>query len=149
VDFLYIDSGYTGNPPNCEHRQRVSDWNTSKPGWPVKDPDGDGWASDGAFADGCPEEANVDKKDPGDDGTCDVCSTVDPPPPSAGDGDGVEDALDNSLVQGGAAEFTRIALTRLGGVLPPFSHPSSRFTTRSSSRFGRGKRSMLLGWSGT
>jgi len=95
TDFLYVESGYTGGALNCEHRRPVSDWSTTKPSWPVKDPDGDDWASDGAFADNCPEEANVDQKDTDGDGTGDACSVVEPPPPPAACADGIDNDGDS------------------------------------------------------
>jgi hypothetical protein len=96
MDFLYVESDYTGSVLNCEHRQHVSDWDTSRPSWPVKDPDGDGWASDGAFADNCPDVANASQVDSDGDGIGEACDGVEPPPPSSDrDGDGMVDAEDN------------------------------------------------------
>jgi len=131
VDFLYIEGGYTGTAVNCEHRQRVSDWNTSKPSWPVKDPDGDGFPNDGHFADNCPNVANpeqdpeacgtpppptacadgvdndgdtlIDMSDPGCTGSADTDEADSPPPPSDSDGDGVTDDVDACPSKAGPA----------------------------------------------
>jgi hypothetical protein len=76
TNFIYASTNYQGPLP-CQFSART----TNYPSWPIKDPDNDGWASDGHFKDNCPNAANTSQQDTDADGLGDACDSAEPPPP--------------------------------------------------------------------
>jgi hypothetical protein len=77
TNFIYASTNYQGPLP-CQFSAKT----TNYPSWPIRDPDNDGWASDGHFKDNCVDVANPGQQDTDHDGQGDACDSIEPPPPA-------------------------------------------------------------------